>query len=245
MVKETIMNTKMKEKIDKILGIKGKWCPNSPAYNEYSCTWNHCGFSITVKTVDHDEYYTVYLYYKEPTEIELLFQSKKVKRVINLIKIIYEKHIKINPTKPIANERKDAFLLIPRTKEASDAILKFTSDHSIFAMHIDGGDMGNMLRLPTLIQEFTKPEEDKTGGRMDTQRRWKIRHDGELAIAALKESLRNKQPLAEVTVKDVIEKLQALSDDHHRMFQAIADINMKIWYHISSSDENAKRRENE
>ena len=61
-------------------------------------------------------------------------------------------------------ERKDAFLLIPKTKEASNAIINFSSDHQIFAMHIDGGDMTQMLKLPTLIQKFTESTTNKERG---------------------------------------------------------------------------------
>ena len=77
---------------------------------------------------------------------------------------------------------------------------------------------------------------------MDNERHHKIRRDAERSITTLKESLKNNKPLTETETEDIIENFQSLSDDHHRFFEAIKDIKVKIWYHIGSSDETAKRR---
>jgi len=82
---------KLVKKLNKALGIKGE------KDTEDSYIWTHCGFTIILKTEDFHDYYMLYLIYNEPTAITLLFQSKHPKRVTNVVKIIYEQHVKINP----------------------------------------------------------------------------------------------------------------------------------------------------
>ena len=53
-------------------------------------------------------------------------------------------------------EKKDAFLIIPQTKEASNTILKLTSENQILTINVNKKHMNQILRETTLIQESTK-----------------------------------------------------------------------------------------